>query len=54
MPIPVGSAVGQMLALAKATQGPDADITTLVRTIEAWAGIEVAGGKDAQAVRRIA
>ena len=43
LPMPVGSTVGQMLALAIATQGSDADITTLARMLENWAGVEVDG-----------
>jgi 3-hydroxyisobutyrate dehydrogenase-like beta-hydroxyacid dehydrogenase len=56
LPMPVGNAVGQMLVLAMATQGAEADITSLVRTLEAWTGVEVAGtaGRDPQAVRQIA
>lgn len=42
VPMPVGSVVRQLLAVAKATQGADADITTLVRLVESWAGTTVA------------
>ena len=43
IPMIVGSAVRQLISIAKATQGPDSDITEIVRTIEQWAGIEVSG-----------
>jgi 3-hydroxyisobutyrate dehydrogenase-like beta-hydroxyacid dehydrogenase len=43
VPMVVGNAVGQLLGVAKARQGPGADITTIVRCIEEWAGVEVKG-----------
>jgi len=43
VPMWVGNAVGQLLGVAKVQQGPSADITTLVRCIEQWAGVEVKG-----------
>jgi 3-hydroxyisobutyrate dehydrogenase-like beta-hydroxyacid dehydrogenase len=43
VPMWVGSAVCQLLALAKVTQGKTADITTIVRCVEQWAGVEVKG-----------
>lgn len=42
IPMIVGNAVRQLIAIAKATQGPDSDITEIVRAIEQWAGVEVA------------
>jgi hypothetical protein len=36
--------VRQLLAVAKASQGPDADITRIVCPVEQWAGIEVKAG----------
>jgi 3-hydroxyisobutyrate dehydrogenase-like beta-hydroxyacid dehydrogenase len=56
LPMPIGSTVGQMLMLAMATEGANADITTLVRTREQWAGVEVSGAtaRDPEAVRQIA
>ena len=45
VPMIVGNAVRQMMAIGKAAQGPDADITEFVKPIEKWAGVEV--GKKA-------
>jgi 3-hydroxyisobutyrate dehydrogenase-like beta-hydroxyacid dehydrogenase len=55
LPMPVGSTVGQMLMLAMATEGADADITTIVRMVERWTGVEVGAvtARDS-AVRQIA
>jgi 3-hydroxyisobutyrate dehydrogenase-like beta-hydroxyacid dehydrogenase len=41
VPMLVGNAVRELLGVAKSVQGPRADITTLVRCVEAWAGVEV-------------
>ncbi len=41
VPMIVGNAVRQMMAIGKAAQGPDADITEFVKPIERWAGVEV-------------
>ena len=41
VPMFVGNAVKQLLAVAKATQGPASDITEIVRALEHWAGTEV-------------
>jgi 3-hydroxyisobutyrate dehydrogenase-like beta-hydroxyacid dehydrogenase len=43
VPMLVGNAVKQLLAVTKATQGPNADITQIVCTVEKWAGAEVKG-----------
>jgi 3-hydroxyisobutyrate dehydrogenase-like beta-hydroxyacid dehydrogenase len=43
VPMLVGNAVRQLLGVGKATQGPRADITTLVRSVESWVGVEVKG-----------
>ncbi|MBX6425825.1 MAG: NAD(P)-dependent oxidoreductase [Variibacter sp.] len=43
VPMLVGNAVRQLLALAQATQGPGMDITQIVCTVESWAGVEVRG-----------
>ena len=43
VPMWVGNAVGQLLGVAKVQQGPTADISTLVRCVEEWAGVEVKG-----------
>ncbi len=41
VPTIVGNAVKQLLGIAKAMGGHDADLTTIVKPVEAWAGVEV-------------
>lgn len=41
MPMVVGTAVRQLLAITLASEGPDADMTEIVRALEKWAGVEV-------------
>jgi 3-hydroxyisobutyrate dehydrogenase len=41
VPMVVGSAVRQMLAMTNALYGPASDFTSLARVVEGWAGIEV-------------
>jgi 3-hydroxyisobutyrate dehydrogenase-like beta-hydroxyacid dehydrogenase len=43
VPMIVGSAVRQLLAIATASEGPDADMTELVKRVEEWAGVRVGG-----------
>ena len=43
VPMIVGNAVKQLLALTTATQGPGTDITQIACTVEKWAGVEVRG-----------
>jgi 3-hydroxyisobutyrate dehydrogenase-like beta-hydroxyacid dehydrogenase len=43
VPMIVGSAVRQVLAITSARHGPDSDFTAMVKTIEEWAGVEVGG-----------
>jgi 3-hydroxyisobutyrate dehydrogenase-like beta-hydroxyacid dehydrogenase len=43
VPMVVGSAVRQMLSIATASQGPEADMTEIVKPIEQWAGVRVGG-----------
>lgn len=43
VPMIVGSAIKELLTITSLTQGPDADFTTIVRSIEEWAGVEVKG-----------
>ncbi|PWB65280.1 MAG: oxidoreductase [Bradyrhizobiaceae bacterium] len=43
VPMMVGNAVRQLLGVAKATEGAEADITRLVCALEAWTGVEVRG-----------
>jgi 3-hydroxyisobutyrate dehydrogenase-like beta-hydroxyacid dehydrogenase len=41
VPMVVGSAVRQMLAIAAASEGAEADMTEIVKPIEKWAGVRV-------------
>jgi 3-hydroxyisobutyrate dehydrogenase-like beta-hydroxyacid dehydrogenase len=41
MPMVVGTAVRQLLAITSASEGPDADMTEIVRALEKWAGVKV-------------
>ena len=41
VPMPVGSAVRQMLSIATASEGAEADMTELVKPLENWAGVRV-------------
>ena len=43
VPMVVGSAVRQLLAVTNATFGAESDFTNIVRTVEQWAGVEVKG-----------
>ena len=43
VPMVVGSAVRQMLAITNALYGPDSDFTSMCRSVEQWAGAEVRG-----------
>ena len=43
VPMVVGSAVRQLLAVTNATFGAESDFTNVVRTVEQWAGVEVRG-----------
>jgi 3-hydroxyisobutyrate dehydrogenase-like beta-hydroxyacid dehydrogenase len=43
VPMFVGNAVRQLLAVTKASEGANADITRIVRPVEQWAGVEVKG-----------
>ena len=43
VPMIVGSAVRQMLAITNALYGPDSDFTSMCRSVEQWAGAEVRG-----------
>ncbi len=47
VPMLVGNAVRELLGVAKSVQGPRADITTIVRCVEQWAGVTV--GKETKA-----
>ena len=41
VPMVVGAAVRQLIAITLASEGPDADMTEVVKPIERWAGVEV-------------
>jgi 3-hydroxyisobutyrate dehydrogenase-like beta-hydroxyacid dehydrogenase len=43
VPMVVGSAVRQLLSIATASEGADADMTELVKPVEKWAGVRVGG-----------
>ena len=41
VPMVVGSAVRQLLSISTATEGPDADMTAMAKTVEAFAGVQI-------------
>jgi 3-hydroxyisobutyrate dehydrogenase-like beta-hydroxyacid dehydrogenase len=41
VPMIVGSAVRQLLSISTATEGVDADMTAVAKTVEAWTGVTV-------------
>ena len=41
VPMVVGSAVRQLLSISAATEGVDADMTEMAKTVEAWAGVQI-------------
>ena len=41
VPMVVGSAVRQLLSISTATEGLDADMTAMARTVEKWAGVQI-------------
>jgi len=41
VPMVVGTAVRQLLAITMASEGPNADMTEVVRPLERWVGVEV-------------
>ena len=43
VPMVVGAAVRQMLAVTNAKFGPNSDFTSIARVVEEWAGVEVKG-----------
>lgn len=45
MPMVVGTAVRQLLAITSASEGPEADMTEIVRALEKWAGVKVSEKK---------
>jgi 3-hydroxyisobutyrate dehydrogenase-like beta-hydroxyacid dehydrogenase len=43
VPMITGNAIRELLAITSLRQGGDADFTTIVKTVEEWAGVEVKG-----------
>ena len=43
VPMDVGAAVRQMLAVTKARFGADSDFTFIAKVLEEWAGVEIRG-----------
>jgi len=43
VPMVVGAAVRQMLAVTNAKFGPDSDFTSIARVVEEWAGVQIRG-----------
>lgn len=43
VPMVVGGAIKELLTITAMRQGADADFTTIVKTVEEWAGVEVKG-----------
>src|SRR5262249_3521485 len=41
VPMVVGSAIQQLLSIAAASEGVNADMTEVVKTLERWAGVQV-------------
>lgn len=50
VPMIVGSAVRQLLAIATAAEGENGDMSEMVKPVERWAGVEVAVPKGKEAV----
>jgi 3-hydroxyisobutyrate dehydrogenase-like beta-hydroxyacid dehydrogenase len=48
VPMVVGSAVRQMLAITQQQFGPDADCTELVKVLEGWAGCRIGGNEESR------
>jgi 3-hydroxyisobutyrate dehydrogenase-like beta-hydroxyacid dehydrogenase len=43
VPMVLGAAVREMLAITNARFGPDSDFTSIARVVEEWAGVEIRG-----------
>ena len=50
VPLVMGNAARQVLAMSKAEFGPQADFTNMVRLFEQWAGVEVKAATEKPAV----
>jgi 3-hydroxyisobutyrate dehydrogenase-like beta-hydroxyacid dehydrogenase len=47
VPMVVGSAVRQMLAVTSAQFGPESDFTSVAKVLEGWAGVQIGGKQGA-------
>ncbi|HXX44720.1 MAG TPA: NAD(P)-dependent oxidoreductase [Candidatus Acidoferrales bacterium] len=47
VPMVVGSAVRQLLSISTASEGMDADMTAMAKTVEVWAGVQIGGARGA-------
>jgi 3-hydroxyisobutyrate dehydrogenase-like beta-hydroxyacid dehydrogenase len=45
VPMVVGAAVREMMAITNATFGPDSDFTSIAKLLESWAGVEIRSKK---------
>ena len=45
VPMIVGNAVRNLLAVAAASEGPNADMTDIIKPVERWAGVQVGAAK---------
>jgi 3-hydroxyisobutyrate dehydrogenase-like beta-hydroxyacid dehydrogenase len=45
VPMVVGAAVRQMMAITNATYGPASDFTSIAKLLESWAGVEIRSRK---------
>ena len=43
VPMVVGAAVREMLAITHSVHGPKSDYTSICRVVESWAGVEIRG-----------
>ena len=48
VPMIVGNSVRQLLAITAVTEGPNADMTDVVKSVERWAGVKVGSEVRAQ------
>ena len=48
VPMIVGNSVRQLLAITAVTEGPNADMTDMVKSVERWAGVKVGSEVKAQ------
>jgi hypothetical protein len=53
VPMVVGAAVRQMLAVTNATYGPDSDFTSICKVVEDWGGVKVRKITAKKAVKKV-